>query len=169
MTHKTEKRINTEPPEALDPFGGGCPQCGLNHGYLNVGRAHWFVCHTHKTKWCRGDNLMSSWRYESEREWASNHARLKSYSDVEPIYAAEVPTPRGELPVHLLRALESILEAYMEDEENDYRTCLPDQREKHIFRSFATLYGWLNGIRRPVELFEMWMRDADVPAEEVSR
>jgi len=46
----------------VDNYFGGCPHCGGNDGYANVGRSHWFFCKAHKTSWCIGANLFSSWR-----------------------------------------------------------------------------------------------------------
>ena len=62
---------------------GGCPRCGEIHQYLNLGRDHWGICHTHKTKWCLGRHLFSSWRNETEEDWARNRARLASYTTIE--------------------------------------------------------------------------------------
>src|SRR5262249_49511508 len=70
---------------ATPPFGGGCPQCGGNDGYLNIGRDHWFVCHTHRTKWCRGSNLFSSWRGQNPKEWEENDVRVGASRWVEPL------------------------------------------------------------------------------------
>jgi hypothetical protein len=49
-------------------YFGGCPRCGRTDGYINVGRSHWFVCDEHRTKWCAGYNIFSSWRQETEEE-----------------------------------------------------------------------------------------------------
>jgi hypothetical protein len=69
-----------------DDFFGGCPHCGENHGYRNVRRAHYFICHTHKVKWLRGENLFSSWRHETEDDWKENARLLASFETVEPIF-----------------------------------------------------------------------------------
>ena len=45
-----------------DEYFGGCPECGKNDGYLNVGKDHVFICDEHKTAWCAGANLFSSWQ-----------------------------------------------------------------------------------------------------------
>ena len=75
----------------IDYFGG-CPECGTNDGYLNVGREHWFVCDKHKTKWWIGSNLFSSWMEETEEEWQRNKIKLADYREVEPIHDKEVHT-----------------------------------------------------------------------------
>ena len=49
-------------------YFGGCPECGSQDGYFNVGRDHWVVCEKHKTRWCIGSNLFSSWRDETKEE-----------------------------------------------------------------------------------------------------
>lgn len=49
-------------------FDGGCPRCGTNDGYVNIGRSHWFYCADHKVMWCVGQNLYSSWKYQTESE-----------------------------------------------------------------------------------------------------
>jgi hypothetical protein len=72
---------------AIDYFGG-CPRCpdGKNDGYLNIWRANWFVCHTHRVKWCVGDNMFRSWRDESEEIWRTNARRIADYKEVKPVY-----------------------------------------------------------------------------------
>ena len=75
-----------------DEYFGGCPQCGKNNGFLNIGRGHWFVCDDHKTTWLIGSNLFSCWRDETEADWQRNDYRLAEYSNVEPIY----PEPTEE-------------------------------------------------------------------------
>lgn len=71
----------------IDYFGG-CPECGQNDGYFNVGRDHFFRCDAHKTCWCVGANLFSSWRYEDEATWGDNARRYSDYMRVEPIQGA---------------------------------------------------------------------------------
>ena len=63
---------------------GGCPECGQNDGYLNVGKTHWFVCHQHKTKWDIGFGLFSSWQEETEETWQKNAQHLEGYHLVKP-------------------------------------------------------------------------------------
>jgi hypothetical protein len=43
------------------------------------------VCHAHKTKWCVGANLFSTWHNENEQTWAENAQRLRGYTEVEPL------------------------------------------------------------------------------------
>jgi hypothetical protein len=62
---------------------GRCPICGGNDGYLNVGRDHWFKCDRHRMRWCAGSNLLSSWRYETPKDWERNRALLENYENVE--------------------------------------------------------------------------------------
>ena len=68
--------------------GGGCPYCGQNEGYMNIGRSHWYRCSKHKTKWLIGENLFSSWRDENPSIWKQNAQKLEGYKEVRPIYAA---------------------------------------------------------------------------------
>lgn len=63
---------------------GGCPECGGDDGYLNVGRDHWMFCETHRTRWLFGSNLFSSWRHETEEEWEANRRKLAEFRVVEP-------------------------------------------------------------------------------------
>jgi hypothetical protein len=35
----------------MDLYFGNCPQCHKTHGCYSVGPDHWYVCHTHHTKW----------------------------------------------------------------------------------------------------------------------
>ena len=77
------KRITTE-----HDFGG-CPHCGDTDGFINVGRDHWFICDSHKTKWCIGSNLFSSWREEDEATWHQNQFKLAEYTEVVPVQPDE--------------------------------------------------------------------------------
>lgn len=67
-----------------DTYFGVCPTCELTDGYLNVGRAHFFVCHVHRVRWLIGDNLFSSWRFLSPDEWQANWDQIKEYEDILP-------------------------------------------------------------------------------------
>lgn len=71
-----------------DDHFGGCPECGGYDDVLNIGRDHWFLCSKHKTKWCFGSNIFSSWRDEDERVWRANWQRLEEYREVRPVYPA---------------------------------------------------------------------------------
>ena len=82
----------TRSPITTDEYFGGCPHCGGCDRYMNVERDHWCVCDGHKTKWCIGSNLFSSWRDESEDVWRENEYRLANYMMVKPIY----PEPTDE-------------------------------------------------------------------------
>lgn len=72
-----------------DNYFGGCPECGGNDGYLNVGRNHWYICHEHKTRWLLGSNLFSSWQEQSEEDWKRNAELISDYKNVEPIFDEE--------------------------------------------------------------------------------
>ncbi len=68
-------------------YFGGCPECGNQDGYTNVGKAHWIFCKAHRTMWCIGWNLFSSWQYETEDEQrlAYDTIGLGSFTVVKPM------------------------------------------------------------------------------------
>ena len=67
-----------------DPaYFGACPTCGKNDGYRNVGREHWFYCAEHRTKWCYGDNIFSSWRHDGPEVFEKNARFLADFVDVD--------------------------------------------------------------------------------------
>ncbi len=66
-------------------YFGDCPECGCNDGYLNIYKANWMVCHEHKKRWLVGEDLFSSWRFETEKDWEENFERIKDYEEVEPL------------------------------------------------------------------------------------
>ncbi len=68
-----------------DEYFGGCPECGKCDGFLNLGRDHWAICSEHRTRWCFGSNLLSSWRNETEEDWQRNREKLADYQKVEPL------------------------------------------------------------------------------------
>ena len=71
--------------EAFCDDFGVCPKCGRHDGYLNLHRAHYFVCHAHRFKWCVGENLFSSWRCQSEAEFRRNALDIRSYDEIRPV------------------------------------------------------------------------------------
>ncbi len=83
----SRRQLEHEP----DQYFGGCPHCGGQDGYLNLGRNHWFFCDRHKTTWCIGSNLFSGWRDETEEDWLRNEYKLNHFITVEPLYPE--PTP----------------------------------------------------------------------------
>ena len=60
---------------------GMCAECDKprDYEYRNIGREQWAFCTEHKRKWQFGDNLFSSWRYETEDDWWRNVEFLKDY------------------------------------------------------------------------------------------
>jgi hypothetical protein len=68
-------------------YFGVCPDCNKTDGYTNIGAGHWFFCKEHKTRWCIGSNLFSSWRDETEEEQRREYDELDfgSFKDVEPL------------------------------------------------------------------------------------
>jgi hypothetical protein len=68
-------------------YFGGCPICGQTNGYLNAGKSHCFYCVEHKTSWCVGSNLLSSWKSETEEEQRAKWMAvgMDDFADVKPI------------------------------------------------------------------------------------
>jgi hypothetical protein len=64
---------------------GGCPVCGKNDGYLNLGAQHWFICRTHKTKWFVGENLFDSWMTQTIPQHLVAEQVLQTYHEVTPL------------------------------------------------------------------------------------
>lgn len=90
MSTSTNNDTATTPMITTEEYFGGCPACGKNNGYLNIGRSHWFVCDDHRVLWCAGANLFSSWQDATQAEQEANYKRIESYVEVKPIY----PDPR---------------------------------------------------------------------------
>lgn len=65
---------------------GDCPRCGRNDGFLNLYKAHWFICRRHRLKWYAGYDLFPTWREESEADWQRNGEILSRYQEVRPRY-----------------------------------------------------------------------------------
>lgn len=83
-------------PPVVDERFGGCPVCGQSDGYMNFGGSHWFSSVEHKTAWCAGYNLFSSWKDEGEDIWDSNAEKLEGFRVVEPLReGAPVPAKFG--------------------------------------------------------------------------
>jgi hypothetical protein len=81
-----ESNAMTDKEQATLGFGL-CPHC-LNHdGYVNIGDGHWFYCTEHRTIWCAGFNLLSSWRDQTEQEQRAIHEALglDGYQIIEPV------------------------------------------------------------------------------------
>jgi hypothetical protein len=85
------KAMLTAQPQT-DAHFGGCPICGCEGNFLNIGRDHWVACPYHRTKWCIGSNLFSSWREEKQADWDRNARELSGYVEVRPIF----PKPTEE-------------------------------------------------------------------------
>jgi hypothetical protein len=76
----------TNPCNAVHHHFGTCPICHKTDGYLNVGNDHWFLCHTHKTKWAVGANLFSSCMDETPEQQRAEQEKIgfASYEKVAP-------------------------------------------------------------------------------------
>jgi hypothetical protein len=95
----TSRERDTDPDETNEmkndnTYFGSCPVCHGNDGYLNVGNDHWFICVTHKKKWCIGANLFSSAMDETPEEQRQEQESLgfDSFEVVEPFYPPPQPT-----------------------------------------------------------------------------
>ncbi len=67
-------------------YFGGCPECGTEGLYTNIGRDHWFYCQGRKVKWLGGSNLFSSWYDETVEDWQRNADMLADFTETFPIY-----------------------------------------------------------------------------------
>ena len=85
FTNQNNGEVTVNDEASDSDYFGSCPVCDGNDGYLNLGPAHWFVCDTHKTKWCWGSNLGSSWKSETEADWQHNYEKLRDYTEVRTI------------------------------------------------------------------------------------
>jgi hypothetical protein len=61
--------------DAEDNYFGGCPECGGSDGCINIGPNHWYYCKEHRTRWCIGSNLFSSWKDQTKAEQLEAAAR----------------------------------------------------------------------------------------------
>ena len=84
MPSRGERKLMTNKNNKLCYFGD-CPECSCNDGYLNIFKANWMVCHEHKKRWLVGEDLFSTWRYETEEDWKRNFELIKGYEEVEPL------------------------------------------------------------------------------------
>lgn len=67
-------------------YCGGCPQCGKNDGYVNLGVEHWFICRDHKTRWLGGTNLFDGWMNQTVAQTQSAEILLRGYEEVVPVH-----------------------------------------------------------------------------------
>jgi hypothetical protein len=82
-------RLEQVDPTAVEDHFGVCPVCGQNDGFLNVRRAHWFVCNAHRLRWCAGENLFSCWRRETTAMWREAWEKIREYREVTPIASTD--------------------------------------------------------------------------------
>lgn len=128
-----------------DTFGG-CPVCGRNDGFLNVGRAHWFVCDEHMTKWCVGNNWFRCWRRETEEIWKENASCLSAYREVAPVTRARDDTDNGKaaVPNDVLEAISTVVRYLWDDERKHCCSCKHEPATQHIFNSLIIVRNWLD-------------------------
>ena len=63
----------------------GCPRCPESQGpddIYHAGKSHTGVCHTHRTSWWLGSNLISSWGDQTEDEQRERWNEIANYEDV---------------------------------------------------------------------------------------
>ena len=70
-----------------DDFGL-CPHCHKTNGFISIGPSHWFFCDKHRTKWCVGSNLFSSWKSQTEAEQRAKYEAMDfgDYKEVTPFF-----------------------------------------------------------------------------------
>jgi hypothetical protein len=112
-----------EPMITTDEYFGGCPTCGKNDGYRNVGRSHWFFCLEHRVVWCAGSNLFSSWHGETEAEQREKHKLIEDFEQVEPIYPS-----RNTL--NITAAERDAFERYVAENREKLVRAIDEYREK---------------------------------------
>ena len=83
-----DKNTGIDRTQSIEAFGG-CPDCGGNDGFLNLGSDHWFICAVHRTKWCVGSNWFRCWRWETKADWQRNFNELQGFREITPVF--EVP------------------------------------------------------------------------------
>jgi hypothetical protein len=96
--------VQTLEGTTIDNYWGACPKCHETDGYLNWGSDHWFYCKQHKSRWCIGSSLFSSWMDETkeEQERIINELDFRSFKVVKPFYdpvALPEEAPKDEIPM----------------------------------------------------------------------
>ncbi len=143
---------------------GGCPICGKNDGWRNVGRSHWFVCNRHRTKWCWGENQFSCWKQETPEDWYKNQVTLLAYVEVDPVFGLRPPTAeaaaaaaeeiigelnaierrRAKLPDKILPAFARVMIHLWTARKEEFENASPEQRRGHLFQDLVRLSNWIN-------------------------
>lgn len=109
-------------------YFGACPTCHKNDGYANVGRTHILFCIGHRVRWTAGENIFSSWKYETEEEQRSNYDAigLDSFTEVEPYYfpdCRDLPFPGPEDPKSVAVSVTTFEEDFDAIKSHDSATC----------------------------------------------
>jgi hypothetical protein len=86
--------------EGSGDYFGRCPICGSAGTCLNVRKVHWFVCLAHQVKWCYGENLFSTWRFEDEATWDRHAQFLDTCREVTPDHGDAIAPEPWRHPVH---------------------------------------------------------------------
>lgn len=80
MTH-----MQQSPSTDAEHHFWGCPHCPKSKGaedIYNAGRTNIGVCHTHRTNWILGENLISTWKDETEDEQRERYREIEEYERV---------------------------------------------------------------------------------------
>jgi len=86
------RAISPPPPSRVTGTPG--PRGPATQRENDVPAGHWFFCTAHKTKWCIGSNLFSSWQHETEEEQRRRYYEMgfDTYQEVKPL-PIEMETP----------------------------------------------------------------------------
>ncbi|MCX6044828.1 MAG: hypothetical protein NT075_06915 [Chloroflexi bacterium] len=79
-----------------ESYFGVCPECGSAGTLINVARAHWCVCYTHKIAWWVGSNLFSAWTTKDPAVWRTNNYLLTTCRLIQASAAVYDATAEGE-------------------------------------------------------------------------
>jgi hypothetical protein len=132
-------------PVRRDDYFGVCPECGRHDGYVNVGPNHVFVCREHRTAWCIGSNLFSSWHDQTPEQKAENLRMLNDFKEVEPIYPsrdqnADIPqndhSPLRGNTLNITAAERDAFEHYFVEHREKLLRAIDEYREK-VSRAIA--------------------------------
>jgi hypothetical protein len=81
-------------------YFGQCDRCAeagevpdTEYPYLNIGRSHWFFCERHRTRWCAGFNLFSTWQDQTEDEQRAKYEEIDFGAYRE--FRTRPPVPEG--------------------------------------------------------------------------
>jgi len=65
-------------------FAAVCPICGRTDGVLHGKGERWFVCHTHRLRWCVGQKRLSAGLQDAAEHSQNNWEKIRQYTEVQP-------------------------------------------------------------------------------------